>query len=272
MHTITTRPRTISNSRKMLAKIGLTAFAAIGGAAALAAPANAAAPVETPHVAVWDSSSTVNSGGTVTVWGSVNHPSGSRINSLSTQLQEWTNKGWKTIQTQKLSAKGYNTFTVHPDQSRAYRIYFPGWTNHGKKVYNASASGKVGVTMKSAPVAAASGKAATAVAEAKKHLGRPYVFGAAGPSYFDCSGLTQYVFHKVGVNLPHSAAGQRNYGHAVSASAARAGDIVVFSEGGTWGHVGLYLGNGYMLDAPHTGAVVRIEKVWHDNVVYRRLV
>ncbi len=113
---------------------------------------------------------------------------------------------------------------------------------------------------------------AKVVNEAMRHRGAPYHFGAAGPNSFDCSGFTMYVFRKFGVSLPHKAAGQRWKGRAVSRSQARAGDLVVFYSGGRWSHVGIYLGNGYMIDAPHSGARVRVEKIWSNSVVFRRLI
>lgn len=266
--------RPSSGGKRTLAKIGLSAAIAAGATAAIAGTtagtANAATPVEQPVAQIWGSTATVQPGGSVELWAKLMHPgTTSRINTLTTQLQEWTNSGWKTISSQRLGPTGYNGYNIHPDMSRKYRIYFPGWAPGGRPVYAATASGSWGVTMVAGP---ASSVGNAVVAEAKRYVGKWYVYGAAGPNNFDCSGLTQYVFRKFGVNLPHSAASQRYYGRAVAASQARAGDIVVFSEGGSWGHVGIYLGGGYMLDAPHSGAQVRIEKVWHDTVTYRRLV
>jgi cell wall-associated NlpC family hydrolase len=110
------------------------------------------------------------------------------------------------------------------------------------------------------------------VTEALKHRGALYKYGATGPTRFDCSGFTLYVFRKFGVNLPHRARDQRYRGHAVSRAQARPGDLVVFSQGGSWGHVGIYLGNGKMIDAPHSGARVQVRKIWTNAVVFRRLI
>jgi cell wall-associated NlpC family hydrolase len=132
-----------------------------------------------------------------------------------------------------------------------------------------AASGYGAATLVSAP---SSPIGAQVVAVASRYLGRPYVFGAAGPRAFDCSGLTQFVFAQFGVHLPHSAGQQRYDGRPVSAADARPGDIVVFYLNGSWGHVGIYIGGGYMIDAPHTGAVVRKDRIWSSHIQFRRLI
>jgi cell wall-associated NlpC family hydrolase len=108
-----------------------------------------------------------------------------------------------------------------------------------------------------------SGGAPVAVAEAHKLLGRPYVWGAAGPDTFDCSGLTQWVWAKAGVALQHYTGDQWNEGRHVSRDQLQPGDLVFFDPG--LDHVGIYVGNGKMIHAPHTGAVVRLEDVWWDS-------
>jgi cell wall-associated NlpC family hydrolase len=93
------------------------------------------------------------------------------------------------------------------------------------------------------------------VAIAMQYLGRPYVWGAAGPSAFDCSGLVQYVFAQVGITLPHFAASQWNYGEYVSIDQLEPGDLVFFEN---LGHVGIYVGNGEYINAPQPGESVDI--------------
>ena len=114
---------------------------------------------------------------------------------------------------------------------------------------------KVGTfTTRSAP--APSGGAAAAVSFALAQIGKPYVFAAAGPGAYDCSGLTMAAWARAGVHLPHFAAAQYGMGHHVSKSQLEPGDLVFFYSG--IGHVAMYIGHGMVVHAPHTGDVVRI--------------
>ena len=100
------------------------------------------------------------------------------------------------------------------------------------------------------------GKAAQALRYAMSKLGRPYVWGASGPSTFDCSGLTMWAYKQVGINLPHYTGSQWNAGAHVSRSQLQPGDLVFFYA--DLHHMGMYIGNGKMIHAPHTGDVVKI--------------
>jgi len=99
---------------------------------------------------------------------------------------------------------------------------------------------------------------------AMQYLGTPYVWGGASPSGFDCSGFVMYVYGQMGVSLPHSSYAQYGYGSPVSMSQLQPGDLVFFDG---LGHVGIYVGGGTFIHAPHTGDVVKISSLsgWYAS-------
>jgi peptidoglycan DL-endopeptidase CwlO len=99
---------------------------------------------------------------------------------------------------------------------------------------------------------------------AMHYLGTPYVWGGASPSGFDCSGFVMYVYSQIGVSLPHSSYAQYGYGSPVSRGDLQPGDLVFFDG---LGHVGLYVGGGSFIHAPHTGDVVKISSLtgWYAS-------
>lgn len=117
----------------------------------------------------------------------------------------------------------------------------------------------------------ASGRAAVAVQTAYAQLGKPYRWGASGPNSFDCSGLTMYAWGKAGVSLPHSSRAQFSSGQRVSTSSLQPGDLVFYasntSNPNTIHHVGIYIGNGQQIVAPHTGDVVKIQAAFRGDLI-----
>lgn len=99
------------------------------------------------------------------------------------------------------------------------------------------------------------------VANARALLGDPYIYGAEGPSDFDCSGLVQFVFNKAGLSVPRVSSEQFRFGSQIEASQLAPGDLVFSEWGGDdvphHGHVAIYAGDGKIIEAPHPGGVVQ---------------
>jgi cell wall-associated NlpC family hydrolase len=108
-----------------------------------------------------------------------------------------------------------------------------------------------------APAAAAAGRSALQAAMSK--LGRPYRYGASGPSAFDCSGLVYWSYRQVGVTLPRTSSAMSRVGSPVSRNALQPGDLVFFYR--PVSHVGIYVGNGQILHASTSGQPVKISPI-----------
>jgi cell wall-associated NlpC family hydrolase len=111
------------------------------------------------------------------------------------------------------------------------------------------------------PAPAVRGGVAAVIAEAKAQLGKPYVWGAAGPGSFDCSGLTMWAWHAGGVNLPHFSGAQYSATRHVPLSAIQPGDLVFYESPSE--HVALYIGNGTIIHAPNPRSVVRYDSLYY---------
>jgi cell wall-associated NlpC family hydrolase len=106
------------------------------------------------------------------------------------------------------------------------------------------------------------GGAGAAIAEAQRQLGKPYVWGAAGPDSFDCSGLTMWAWRAGGVSLPHYTGAQYSSTTHISMSAIQPGDLIFYSG---MDHVALYVGGGRIIHAPHSGSNVHYDSVYYWN-------
>ena len=101
-------------------------------------------------------------------------------------------------------------------------------------------------------------------------LGKPYVWGATGPSSYDCSGLMLRAFQAAGVtSMPRVSQSQQVWATPIDAKDVQPGDLVFFGRPAY--HVGVYIGGGLMIDAPFTGAYVRVDKVWSSVTSYGRV-
>jgi cell wall-associated NlpC family hydrolase len=248
---------------------------------AITHPAAGVAPVAPPAIAkrrpttttARPSRTTLVAGESVKLVGRTTFGAGqTRVRWHTLRLQAKSGSGWNTIGSKHLSREGYVSYTVRPGRSTTYRLLYRG---QGTLASSASAATVITVRARTTSTAsgatAASAKVARVLAVAAAQAGKSYRFGASGPTSFDCSGLTQYVYRHVGVTLPHKANLQKAFGRPVSRAAARPGDLVVFVSGGYGYHVGIYAGNGYMYDAPRPGQLVGKRKIWSSNVVFRRL-
>ncbi len=110
-----------------------------------------------------------------------------------------------------------------------------------------------------AAIVPSSSQGGDVVSIAMQYLGTPYVWGGASPGGFDCSGLVVYVFAQVGISLPHYTGALWNVGTPVSSDQLQPGDLVFFYG---LGHMGIYIGGGQFIHAPHTGDVVKISSMY----------
>jgi cell wall-associated NlpC family hydrolase len=106
---------------------------------------------------------------------------------------------------------------------------------------------------------------AQALQAAISRLGYPYIWGAAGPTSFDCSGLVMWAYQQVGISLPHFTVSQYNSGVHVSRSDLEPGDLIFFFS--NISHVGMYIGNGMMIDAPSFGEDVKVQPIYWSAFV-----
>ena len=260
------RPRkTGTGSIALSLGLCLCAGQLVATAPASAAPvpvtAVAAAATVKPRITNSYNRKTVAKGQTVKVTTKLINPkTGKAVTSGKVKLQIRGGKTWKTWVTKSSNSKGVVSFLTKPGGSLYYRTIFA-----GTKGFASVRSGQTKITVRN--------NAAKVLAEAAKHKGARYVFGASGPRQFDCSGYTMYVYKKAaGKKLPHKANSQQKYGKGVSKGNKKAGDLLVFRSGSYGTHVGIYAGGGYMWAAPHSGKTVRKQKVYGKNYVVRRLV
>lgn len=189
-----------------------------------------------------------------------NSKTGKAVTSGRARLQVYT-RSWSNAKTVDVKA-GKVTFVHKPGGTVYYRVQFLGTDGVRDAVTKATT-----VTVNKG------NKASKVLAEAAKHKGALYLYGAAGPKRFDCSGFTMYVFKKaVGKKLPHKANSQQKYGKGISKGSKKPGDLIISRSGSYGYHVAIYAGNGYIWDSPHSGARVSKRKMFGTNYVVRRLV
>jgi cell wall-associated NlpC family hydrolase len=211
-----------------------------------------------PTISTSVSTSNLQLGARVRVTAKLIDPStGAVVTSGRVRLQAYRNGKWNNWSSQLLTSSGTVNLSAAPQISGYFRTQYLG---SGHYLPQTGARVRVNVWASGAKV----------LAEAKRHTGALYKFGAAGPYRFDCSGFTQYVFRQVGVTLPRTADQQLRAATRISRSQARAGDLVFFLSGGYAYHVGIYLGNGKMVDSPRRGSSVTVRSIYSSNVAFAR--
>jgi peptidoglycan DL-endopeptidase CwlO len=141
-----------------------------------------------------------------------------------------------------------------------------------ERAARAAAAARAGAWANTARSAGApSGAAARAVAFARSQLGKPYVWGASGPSAYDCSGLVMAANRMAGVWLPRVSRAQWHAGPRVGLGSLAPGDLVFFAHNtgdpGSIHHVGMYVGGGAMVEAPYSGARVRVASIGRGDYI-----
>lgn len=178
------------------------------------------------------------------------------INATTLNVRDTASSTGKVVTTLKLKAQVEITGEING----WYKILTTSGEGYISKQYVVDSLDKVVVKTtpaKSSSVSAtgvASGKAGSVIEYARQYLGCQYVYAGSGPTTFDCSGFTMYVFKHFGISLPHNASTQSNYGQYVSKANLQPGDLVIFNNyaNTSIGHVGIYLGGGQFIHAANS--------------------
>jgi cell wall-associated NlpC family hydrolase len=181
------------------------------------------------------------------------------FNSLSAQIQQMiAAEQLRQLRAAQAARAAYLAAQAQAQQARQSQAVGAGTYGStatqagGTSTFGAAAATPEGATV--VPSSSYSGAAGVALSE----IGVPYQWAGSSPGGFDCSGLVMYAYSKEGVSLPHSSYAQWNVGTAVPKDQLQAGDLVFFDG---LGHVGIYIGNGEFVHAPHTGDVVKVSNL-----------
>ncbi len=233
------------------------------GTAAHASSANVKVTPEKPAVWWTTNHTTVTAGSTVTFTVTEKARDGSPVVGIHPVFHVRTGTGWEAVRTGTSGTNGATTFAFTPNYTFGYAVEIPAAKAKDGTPVAAAKTATIVVTAKPKDI----GPQIVAAAAAEK--GKPYVYAAAGPNSFDCSGLVKYVYEKFGINLPHQANAQKTYGIRVSEPYAIPGDLVFVYSGSYAYHVAIYAGNGMWWEAPRPGESVRLTKIWSSDIQYR---
>jgi cell wall-associated NlpC family hydrolase len=220
-----------------------------------ATPAIAAAATTSTSIGPTSANRLVDYYTAVTVTATVRSASGAAVPNRPVEF--WQRPAgtttWHKVVTRTTTTAGKAAYAYRATRSFYWQLRSP-----ASATYAASSS--------STPLVQARSLGVSAIREAATHRGKPYSYGATGPSRFDCSGFTMYVFRQFGRGLPHNSGQQAGAVRAVSRSAKRVGDLIfTYNSSGHIYHVGIYAGNNEIWHAPHSGEVVQRSRIWTAN-------
>ena len=232
----------------------VTAVCAASTAAMVGFAGTAAAAVQTQQTMQSEPSS-VRSGTQLSFAGKLTGVADQPLAGEKVQLQTRSgpNDSWSVSGTDTTSSEGVAKVPATITESAQWRLHYT-----GDRVNDPSASRTITVES-TKPI----NERIVDIAAAQ--AGDPYSYGAEGPNSFDCSGLTQYVHSKVGIDLPRTTSDQRAAVARIPKSEMKPGDLVFFGSGSSPYHVGIYAGGDKIWAAPEPGDVVRKQDIWTDN-------
>ena len=181
---------------------------------------------------------------------------GRYLNGEPVEIQIPEGSGWRTITKASTTSEGLARASVSVTRDTRIRAHYRGSTTAAP------------ATSSSVVIDVETPFGQRALTEARRHNGKPYRYGATGPSAFDCSGFTRYVFAQLGKSLPHNADAQRDMVQPVARANARPGDLVFMDNNG---HVGIYAGNGMMWDSPRAGKNVSLRRIYSSTYAVGRI-
>ena len=192
---------------------------------------------------------------------------GQPVAGATVRFERDTVRGWLSAGTVVTDVQGYSIGALPFSATMKLRAVSPGRAVSRETFVAVTQppAARVGAAA-TARMSAAGGFRATAFRVALAQGGKPYRYGSAGPSSFDCSGLVQYAFRAAGKSVPRTSGAIRAATRPISRAAAVPGDLVVMP-----GHIGIYAGEGRMVDAPRPGRTVSLRTIWTDDYVVHRV-
>lgn len=238
-------------------RFGASALATVGATGALVGLDGTAGAtgLASSHFYIGNAPDRVTTGTTVRLVGSLQGYAGRDLASKTVYLQSHDSSGWHSFPAQKTYSNGRigRSVTIKGSDRKYLRWYFKG---------DGSTRAAVSSYQRITPVSP--GK--RIVEKAASQAGDPYVYGAAGPDSFDCSGLTQYAHHLAGISIPRTSGDQYASSRHIAKTDKKPGDLLFFhNSSGSVYHAAVYAGSGQMWDAPESGDVVRKHDVWSSS-------